>query len=258
MNMAYDWTNNVAIDNKYQYNGKEMNDDFGLNLNDYGARWYDAALGRWSSVDPLVDSFPDYSAFNYVKLNPFSFVDMRGDSAWPVTRNWNGSDAENFSKFANNEIRRMQAASEQYDCADLATTILVNYASANGLEVAFTKVDGTTMTSSDDEFSTVDEFNKSVKAETNAKSILSDMSNVWGGGALSQPGDMTNNGFHVNIVTDPAPNTSYDNSEKRIPTASGTLPPRVPSDSSVSSSNTVFKRWNVIHEAFEMKYREGN
>jgi hypothetical protein len=31
--------------NKYQYNGKELNNDFGLNLSDYGARWYDANVG---------------------------------------------------------------------------------------------------------------------------------------------------------------------------------------------------------------------
>jgi RHS repeat-associated protein len=78
MNMAYDWTNNVAIDNKYQYNGKEMNDDFALNLNDYGARWYDAALGRWSSVDPLGEKMRRWTPYNYCFGNPWRFVDPDG------------------------------------------------------------------------------------------------------------------------------------------------------------------------------------
>jgi len=31
--------------NRYQYNGKELTSDLGLNWNDYGTRWYDPAIG---------------------------------------------------------------------------------------------------------------------------------------------------------------------------------------------------------------------
>ena len=36
----------------YLYNGKELQGDFGLGWYDYGARFYDPSMARWSSIDP--------------------------------------------------------------------------------------------------------------------------------------------------------------------------------------------------------------
>jgi len=38
---------------KYKYNGKELQDELGLNMYDYGWRNYDPALGRWLNINPL-------------------------------------------------------------------------------------------------------------------------------------------------------------------------------------------------------------
>ncbi|BDS09823.1 RHS repeat-associated core domain-containing protein [Aureispira anguillae] len=64
--------------NKYQYNGKELNEDFGLNWNDYGVRWYDASIGRWNAVDPLAGDYMPWSGYNYVLGNPLKYIDPDG------------------------------------------------------------------------------------------------------------------------------------------------------------------------------------
>ncbi|MBU0559357.1 MAG: hypothetical protein KKG93_07255, partial [Bacteroidetes bacterium] len=43
-----------------------------------GARYYNAELGRWMSVDPLADKFPGWSRYNYVMNNPLIIVDPYG------------------------------------------------------------------------------------------------------------------------------------------------------------------------------------
>lgn len=94
MNMNYGWINNTGlIDNRYQYNGKEYNDDFGLNWNDYGARWYDAAVGRWWSVDPLAEKSSNLSLYNYAVNNPVIYIDPNGqDVIIVIKRGENGAN----------------------------------------------------------------------------------------------------------------------------------------------------------------------
>jgi RHS repeat-associated protein len=67
--------------NKYQYNGKELVDEGGLGWNHYGARCYDAAVGRWWVVDKLTDQPEqvDKSAFAYGWDNPVNLVDPDGN-----------------------------------------------------------------------------------------------------------------------------------------------------------------------------------
>ena len=64
--------------NKYQYNGKELNGDLGLGWNDYGARWYDASVGRWGQVDPLAELAPDWTPYRFGFDNPILNSDPLG------------------------------------------------------------------------------------------------------------------------------------------------------------------------------------
>jgi RHS repeat-associated protein len=65
-------------DNKYLYNGKELQSDFELGWYDYGARFYDPQIGRYHTIDPHGENYYDWTSFNYVANNPMNLVDPDG------------------------------------------------------------------------------------------------------------------------------------------------------------------------------------
>ena len=75
------YTSTTHQQNNYLYNGKELQDDFGLGWYDYGARYYDAELARFHSADPLAGDFPSWTPYHYVHNNPLNMIDPTGMSA---------------------------------------------------------------------------------------------------------------------------------------------------------------------------------
>jgi RHS repeat-associated protein len=84
---GFDYNSSATLKNDYLYNGKELQDDFGLGWYDYGARFYDAVVGRFHTKDRYAEKFFDYTPYQYAGDNPISNIDFKGDSIIKVTIN---------------------------------------------------------------------------------------------------------------------------------------------------------------------------
>ncbi len=78
MAMDGQWIGDPGRESKYRYNGKELNEEFGLNWYAYGARYYDPAIGRFTGMDPIADDFPNLSEYNYASNKPVNGIDLHG------------------------------------------------------------------------------------------------------------------------------------------------------------------------------------
>lgn len=77
---------------RYGFNGKEKSDEIngsGVDY-DYGARIFDARLGRFLSVDPISNKFPELTPYQFASNRPIQGIDLEGKEVLLVTGTLNG------------------------------------------------------------------------------------------------------------------------------------------------------------------------
>ena len=71
--------NSQSLQSQERYNGKEFQSMFGLNTNDYGARFLDGPRGgQWWTPDLLAEKYYSWSPYCYALCNPIKYIDPDG------------------------------------------------------------------------------------------------------------------------------------------------------------------------------------
>ena len=154
----------------YKYNGKELDIKKGLNWYDYGARHYDAALGRWFVVDPLTEKMYPWSPYVYCFNNPIKCVDEDGELPWLVAAIVGGAIDYVFQVAKN----RIQGKSWSDSFGDIDVKSIATSAISSMAGVGLANVLGKTLAASN-----------IAKASTSAGKMLNEISNVTIDAAMS-------------------------------------------------------------------------
>ena len=110
----------------YKYNGKEFDTKNGLNWYDYGARMYDPALGRFTTVDPSSESYYTTSSYVYCGNNPIRYidptggkiVDTNGNVIYTREKGWLANASQSAIRLGNAMMQTRMGTTQLYKMVD--------------------------------------------------------------------------------------------------------------------------------------------
>jgi len=182
---------------------KELDEE--TNLYYYGARYLDPRTSRWIAGDPAIwqgDYIPspgqspdrlggmgglyntlNFHVYGYAFNNPIRYVDLNGREAWEHTSTWTPEAIAGYNQFVNERLSEYERNGRNFTCEDLALSLLIDYASQNGLPVSITNNSGLfrserTYSSNSNEFNSIEGFKTAVLSTTGARDLMKSSNTV--------------------------------------------------------------------------------
>lgn len=225
----------AASKNNYKYNGKEIFEEMNLGLYMYGARWYDACIGRFSTMDPVVGRFMtvDPKAALYASLNPYNYVGnnplIRIDPLGDTLRGVNEASAQRALSLIQGSFNKVSIASSLFKLGDDGITF--NSISSKDINKALSSLNeaegamflGYAMAINHKEINMVEVVNRNENMSKLGKNILSAQGfteykgstlDEYSGGGYSH---LFSNGNSYSIVVgNPKTKTMFNNGTEQI------------------------------------------
>jgi len=123
------YENVLEQENRFLYNGKELQSDLELNLYDYDARYYDPSIGRTTTIDPHSQRYMSNSPYSFFANNPLLFVDPDGkDIVFHMWKNMGDNNWERVKVNYNDLDKNLQVALEAFAKSEEGFTFLSQFA----------------------------------------------------------------------------------------------------------------------------------
>ncbi len=201
------WAPQIGKENKYGYNGKELDEDFGLNWHHYGFRMYDAAIARFPSADPAAEQFSWVSPYNYAENSPIANTDLWGLQAWSVHNSWDEEKVAEYRNSVADKVSAYKVDNKDFTCEDLCLSTVMEFARDNNLPFKFTTGDQN-FDASSVEYNNYESFSNDVLKKSAAADIDNDANSSLKTLGAAESGDLlmstrkgSESAHHVGLIT---------------------------------------------------------
>lgn len=163
-------------------------------------------MARFTTPDPLAEKHPNVSPYAYCMNNPVRYIDPDGREAWEITNKWSDDYINKFINFVSDQTNQYVKDGEMFTCEDFALSLLIDFASTNGLPVTINNGSGIYDASSEN-YTDAATFKNDVLTTTGARDLQNDKNTVPSDISMAKGGDIIVNrnnkdvGTHIQVVT---------------------------------------------------------